>query len=166
MKMMVNIEGLDKASVLAALYNAARPQGMGFLQYDPNNMEEKEARELLLKGAYFDYLKGRVMKVDLTSDVSFDATWYNRDNGYDAAQIVVDMVRRVGITEGGPIEALHELGKMEAAAHALELADTKTVTRTEGGFTSITLGADDAGELLKEKVKRAIGEEDNLKENG
>lgn len=27
----VNIEGLNKADVLAALYNASKPMGMGFL---------------------------------------------------------------------------------------------------------------------------------------
>lgn len=30
---MVSIKGLGKAKVLAALYNASHPQGMGFLQY-------------------------------------------------------------------------------------------------------------------------------------
>ena len=40
---MISIEGLDKSKVLAALYNASRPQGMGFMQYDPNPMTEEEA---------------------------------------------------------------------------------------------------------------------------
>lgn len=39
----MDISGLSKASVLAALYNAARPQGMGFLQYDPKPMSEADA---------------------------------------------------------------------------------------------------------------------------
>lgn len=28
---MISIEGLDKAAVLAALYNASHPQGLGFV---------------------------------------------------------------------------------------------------------------------------------------
>ena len=31
---VIDLIGLDKAAVLAALYNASRPLGMGFVQYD------------------------------------------------------------------------------------------------------------------------------------
>jgi hypothetical protein len=34
----IDLKGLNKAAVLAALYNASKPQGMGFLQYDPTPM--------------------------------------------------------------------------------------------------------------------------------
>lgn len=44
---MINISGISKAKILAALYNASKPQGMGRLQYDPNQMTEQEADELL-----------------------------------------------------------------------------------------------------------------------
>ncbi len=47
---MISINGLDKAAVLAALYNASRPQGMGFMHYDPKPMEVEEARTLLRGG--------------------------------------------------------------------------------------------------------------------
>lgn len=57
---MINIKGLNKAKVLAALYNASKPLGLGILQYDPKDMSEKEAAELLKEQSYFDYLKGRV----------------------------------------------------------------------------------------------------------
>ena len=54
---MVDISGLDKAEVLAALYNAARPRGVGLLRYDPTPMSTEEAREILQDrtGLYFDY---------------------------------------------------------------------------------------------------------------
>lgn len=39
---MVNIEGLNKADVLAVLYNAAVPMGMGFLQFDKNSMTREQ----------------------------------------------------------------------------------------------------------------------------
>lgn len=45
--MTISIAGLDKAAVLAALYNAARPQGLGFLQYDPTPMTKDEAQKIL-----------------------------------------------------------------------------------------------------------------------
>ena len=90
---MVSTKGLRKSAVLAALYNASKPQGMGFLEFDPAPMTEKEAEELLKYGTYFDYLKGRIMKVDLKNDDEFDERLYDRDNGLGAAQIVINHIR-------------------------------------------------------------------------
>ena len=101
----IDLKGLDKAAVLAALYNAAKPQGLGFLHFDPAPMTVPEASILLadrqaklkefnstggnLDEIYFDYLKGRVMKVDLSGDELI--FWlYDRDNGEGAAQRAID----------------------------------------------------------------------------
>lgn len=83
---MINIQGMDKAEVLAKLYNASKPQGLGWLVCTPVNMGIEEARELLDTNPdnYFDYVKGRVMKVDL-SEGSLDERLYDRDNGPGAA---------------------------------------------------------------------------------
>ena len=94
---MINIKGKDKADVLRALYNYAKPQGMGYLHYNPKPMTYFEAETILKvegrKGSlYFDYILGRVMKVDLTSDEEFDETLYDRDNGEGAAQRALDRV--------------------------------------------------------------------------
>lgn len=91
---MVSIKGLGKAKVLAALYNASHPQGMGFLQYTPEDMTEQEAQALLdQRGNFsFDYLKDRVMKVDIRSD-ELDERLYDRDNGPGAAQRAIDSIR-------------------------------------------------------------------------
>lgn len=90
---MINIEGLDKAEVLAGLYNNSKPLGMGFLHYKPTNMTIEEARELLKEYTAFDYLHGRVMKINLTSDIEFEEYLYDRDNGGGAAQRVIDRLR-------------------------------------------------------------------------
>ena len=82
--MSINIKGIPKAAVLAALYNASRPLGMGFLHATSGDMTEKEASELLKQGSYFDYLRGRVMKVDLQGD-QLDERLYDRDMGQGAA---------------------------------------------------------------------------------
>ena len=87
--MIINIEKKDKAQVLAALYNASKPLGMGFLHYDPTLMKPEEARELLKEQTYFDYIKGRVMKVNLEGN-TLDTWGYDRDNGEGAAQRVID----------------------------------------------------------------------------
>lgn len=88
----INLKGLNKAEVLAALYNASKPLGMGILHFDPAPMRAEEAESLLKGQTYFDYLKGRVMKVDLSGD-ELDPWLYDRDNGQGAAQRVIDSMR-------------------------------------------------------------------------
>jgi hypothetical protein len=87
----MNISGLDKAKVLAALYNRARQQGMGFLHARGSEaMTVEQAREKIAnnKSMYFDYLHGRVMKIDLSGD-ELDTELYNRDNGRGAAERII-----------------------------------------------------------------------------
>jgi hypothetical protein len=80
----IDISGLNKADVLAALFNNARPLGMGFIHYKKRNMDRAEAEKLLETHKYFDYLEGRVMKVDLSGD-ELRTGGYDCDNGKDAA---------------------------------------------------------------------------------
>ena len=82
--MKIDISKKDKAEVLQALYNASHPLGLGFLQFDPTPMTKEEAIELLNQTTYFDYLKGRVMKVDLSGE-ELETRLYDRDNGEGAA---------------------------------------------------------------------------------
>ena len=99
MENKINIEGLDKAEVLAALYNASRQQGMGFMHARgalPMTKEEA-AQEIALAqqpngSAYFDYLHGRVMKVRLAGD-QLDPWLYDRDNGAGAASRAINALR-------------------------------------------------------------------------
>ncbi len=44
---MINIKGLSKAKVLAALYNASKPLGLGILQYDPPKYVRERGRGTL-----------------------------------------------------------------------------------------------------------------------
>lgn len=91
---MIDTKGLKKADVLAALYNNSRVQGLGFLQAVPGKMSPQEAQEILDKGyTYFDYLHGRVLKVDLKDDEGFEEYLYDRDLGRGAAQRVIDEIR-------------------------------------------------------------------------
>lgn len=95
---MIDITGLNKADVLRVLYNRARTQGLGILHYTPEDMTVEEAQDILdhTGDKYFDYLKGRVMKVDLNGD-SFNPRLYDRDNGEGAAESAI-----------GPLRAKHE----------------------------------------------------------
>lgn len=92
---MVSIAGLDKAMVLAALYNASQPLGMGFLNpRSGQSMSRVEARAALSRNpeGYFDYLNGRVMKVDLSGE-EVDPYLYDRDNGDGAFAAVIERLR-------------------------------------------------------------------------
>jgi len=87
-----------KAEVLAELYNNSQPLGMGFLHFTPAPMSVDQADELLIHvdhngDVYFDYLQGRVMKINFRSDTDEVETWlYNRDNGDNAAERCLETV--------------------------------------------------------------------------
>ena len=82
---MIDLTGIDKAKVLAALYNKSKPLGMGYMHYPPEDMTILQAERLLLDNTYFDYVKGRVMKIDLSGN-SLNPRLYDRDNGEGAAE--------------------------------------------------------------------------------
>lgn len=90
---MINIDGLDKAEVLKVLYDNAKVQGLGLLDYVSGEMTIQEAKDLLKMKQEFDYLHGRVMKVDLTSDITFDERLYDENNGYLAAAQAINSLR-------------------------------------------------------------------------
>lgn len=98
----IDITGLSKAAVLASLFNSSRQQGMGFLNTSgANHMSDAEAqREIDSRTterggfrSYFDYLRGRVMKVDIGGD-TLDPYLYDRDNGSGTAARVIAELRR------------------------------------------------------------------------
>lgn len=84
---MIDISNVRSCDVLAALYNFSKPLGYGHLQYEEGDMTPEEAQRLLdmKRSTYFDYLKGRVMKVDVAGP-ELDPRLYDRDNGPGAAQ--------------------------------------------------------------------------------
>lgn len=87
----MDVTTLDKAEVFRALYNRARPQGLGFMGHVPGSMTSEEARMLMEEAKleegpepYFDYCLGRIMKIRI-KDV-LDVRLYDRDNGPGAAE--------------------------------------------------------------------------------
>jgi len=89
----VNISHLSKAEVLRRLYNASHPLGMGYLHFTPEDMTLEEAEDIIenmdSKKLYFDYLNGRVMKVNITGD-SVDPWGYDRDHGEGALEKLIE----------------------------------------------------------------------------
>lgn len=90
----VDITGLDKVQVLMALYDKARCLGLGCLQFTPEPLSQEEAEKIYANNErlYFDYVKGRVIKVDLSRN-SFSTVSFNRDNGEGAAERAIENLR-------------------------------------------------------------------------
>jgi hypothetical protein len=89
---MINIEGLNKAEILAALWNKSKTQGISFLANNGSNyMTKEQAEEHLKEDTYFDYLNGRVMKVDLSGN-EFNPALYDRDNGQGSALKAIESI--------------------------------------------------------------------------
>jgi len=103
---LVDISGVDKAELLAALYNNARAMGMGHFQARAGDMTKEKAQEVIDghgddtmrrfgrgKKFYFDYLFGRPLKVDLSGDAV--KPWgYDRDWGKGALARIVSTLQR------------------------------------------------------------------------
>ena len=90
---MINIKGFDKAELLCALFNNSKVQGLGFLQSIDRDLTIKDAKKIIFtQGLYFDYLHGKVMKVNLSGD-TLDERLYDRDNGDGTAFKAISELR-------------------------------------------------------------------------
>lgn len=95
---MIDIKGLNRAEVLAALYNEASPGGaqrMSWMQWQPGNMTVAEAESHLasiLADDWIDYLGGRALKIKFEGDQLEDRL-YDREYGDAKAHWVVMKLR-------------------------------------------------------------------------
>ena len=183
-KIIVSINGLDKAAVLAVLYNRAITGGMGFMQYDPKPMTVEQAREILHsferitetkkflfwrweiekrpaeKYIYFDYLGGRSMKVNLTSDEEFDATWYNHPdyNGKGAAEDAIKGLRETEDVNPPATQVAHVSGVLAAAKMTRGQLGEKSKREQDveipglGTISTFHLGLNDMAGVLGPKI--------------
>ena len=105
----IDVSDIGSAELLAGLYNAVNPSGMGVFQGRPGDMTVADANALLCgdehetdypvnrnrsdgKPSYFDYLHGRCLKVEINGK-TLRVGLYDRDYGEGAAQRVVDSIR-------------------------------------------------------------------------
>lgn len=100
---MVNIKGLNKAEVLKTLFNNSKTIGYNAQMIEAGlidkakEMTTDEAQAILDKMGkekYFDYLNGKVMKLDLTSNEEFNEWGYDRDNGEGSALKAINSLRK------------------------------------------------------------------------
>jgi len=153
---LISLEGLDKAEVFAALYNGARAQGLGFLHYDSEPMTAETAQQRFGdEWGYFDYVDGRVMKVDLSGD-ELNPWEYDRDNGQGAAAVIIAALQATGDTYPEETERIHKEGTYQSATELEKHLDDKTTF--EDGV--LTLGLDDVANLLRPHLDDILGEEE------
>lgn len=103
----IDISDLDKADVLVALFNHPLPDFPGGMRnpanltraMNPQPMDRTEALALLEQTTYFDYVRGRVMKVDLSGD-ELNPALYDRDTGEGAAAVALEALRIGQIQDG------------------------------------------------------------------
>ena len=160
---MVSIEGLDKAAVLAALYNASAPLGMGFLQYKPEPMTVDAANAVLNEygsPALFDYLHGRLMKIDIPSLADgdkIDPGLYDRDMGEGQAERVIDILRQTGDPCCDEILAIHEAKTGKSAAETKSMLHEPTTTSRANGVVNVSLGLSDVAGPLGDAIDKKVG---------
>lgn len=155
----VSIQGLSKASVLAALYNGAKPQGMGFFQFDPTPITEDEAEEIMNKsGVHFDYLKGRVMKVDLSGD-EIDPSYYDRDNGAREVQRIISALRVTGQTNTPSTQDHQKENTKKAALDVIDGFSDEGSVKTTDNATIAHIGLSDVKDLLVPRIAKVLNDQ-------
>jgi hypothetical protein len=107
---MIDIKGIDKAKLLAALVNGTSPQGLGWLHANGRYTEEQAKQVIESYGdrrLCFDYVGGRPIKSDITGD---EFGWGR------------------GCTEGGPmiITIVARIEGREDSELAVEIAQLQT----------------------------------------
>lgn len=159
----MNIVGLDKAAVLAALYNRARPVGLGFLEYKPAQMTVREARQLLDSGqTYFDSLNGRGMKIDLSGELWGDdevgVLSYNGYNGDNAAEKAIAELVATGDVNPVTTQEAHRVRTLGSAGVVKASLGQEGSTNIDGNVTEIRFGYLEIVEYLGPAVDRALEE--------
>ena len=105
----INVAGIDRAELLAALHNGTKVLGMGRFQALGRDITVSEAREALNNegtpdypmrrfkpGEFdFDYFYGKPLKVRVVGDLLYGAGRYDRDapGGEGSCQKIIDSLR-------------------------------------------------------------------------
>ena len=98
---IVQLGKLSNVEALVALFNNAKPLGLGKLQYNPlRKLDRVEASLVLLQNDYVDYLEGRVIKTRFPLKATeIDCTLYDRDNGEGSAERAIKEYERAHYLE-------------------------------------------------------------------
>lgn len=104
---VIDISDKDRYEVLAALYNASTPIGVGFLQYDPMPWNEEMAKMYFERcgqpdaegGVSFGWVMGRPLNCKFIGNLVYVAR-YNNDNEWGLAQRAISTCPNVSQKRG------------------------------------------------------------------
>lgn len=166
----VDISGLDKAAVLAVLYNAAAPHGLGFLQTEhaPEIMTVEDAHRSIEGRGHdhmaavrkflpfipgpvlnFTYLYGRPLKIDISGDRA-SPQGYDDHHGEGAVAHAIGQLRATGLVCSDEVYAAH-VQRLEREVREV-LSSPKDYTALEREY----LGKDNTARLI-DLARRALG---------
>ena len=83
---MIDVTGIDFRVLIQESYRLSKPQGLGFLHYNPQDLTEKEIDNIIDKGGkglykiLMDYVKGRSVKLNvynINGRHYIDKDWYD-----------------------------------------------------------------------------------------
>lgn len=104
---IIQLGELEKASVLAALYNAAKPSIKELSSYDSTPMTYQEARAISFQQDRFDYIKGRIVLVIFVNS-TFNSKLYDKNNGNNAAGKIIESLQKTGDVNNPTIVGIHK----------------------------------------------------------
>lgn len=141
----VNIEDINKAELLAALYNNVKQPtdneyttlmiDAGFREYE---LDYARASALIEGGQVFERIEGRLLLVDL-SGASFDPTAYDAENGKDTA-LLATLLAKQGVIERVDLHHMdHILAKGDPELNKLLLSKKDTLLSHTIGLDGLTL---------------------------
>lgn len=93
----VNVAGLDRAAVLAALYNNSSAPGLAALHEGPDQITADQARERMAGGETgYNYFWGRYLKVEFEGDLMEGGFYDNFIGSAGSAERVIANLRETG----------------------------------------------------------------------
>jgi hypothetical protein len=108
---VISIKGIDKPTLLAALYNASIPRETK--EYDPATMSVAEARLMLARSNKFGKVNGRMLHITLDG-TSLRTVQYDMANGAGAAAAIVDSLY-LGLGPDSIVtQTIHQCGLLAA----------------------------------------------------
>ena len=138
----VDASDIPLGLLLAALYNHSRPVGMGLLKADARVMSEAAADAHLQSGkTYFDYLKGRPLKVQLRDPACINPHGFDRDNGGRGALLRIVEGMRASRAEEGCFSLPPPAQEIPLKSPA-ELTELVDATAASFSFTTFTESED------------------------
>jgi hypothetical protein len=93
----IDVKGIDRGALIAALHNGTGAQGLGMMHDICRDMTPEEGAKILdeRNGKFqFDYLRGRPIKVWIEGDMLMRTDLYDRDARPGACQEIVDRLRK------------------------------------------------------------------------